>query len=106
MHRARGNYWVTVDDDGKNSNEQITAMILQLIEKDHKFVYGKPSNFPNGVFRGTIGTLFRKLLSEITKNPNWMYQSSFRGFSNLEFIAENPKILQGDSLDALLLRTF
>lgn len=103
---AKGDYCITVDDDGKNSIEQIRIMGNQLIEDKHKFIYGKPSNSPNGAFRANLGKLFRSLVSATAKNLQWKHQSSFRGFSHREFIAHNDKIFDDDSLDGLLFSTF
>lgn len=103
---AKGVYCITVDDDGKNPGEQIKLMASQLIDERHKFVYGKSTNSPNGVFRQKVGKVFRNVFSVITKNPNWKYQSSFRGFSNKEFKNNIANVSEDDSLDDLLLNMF
>lgn len=79
MASSRGDWIVTMDEDGQHNPEDIDELFAATLESDSDVVYAKPLNPPpHGAFRNRASLFAKKLLSSFARAGNPTDFQSFR----------------------------
>jgi glycosyltransferase involved in cell wall biosynthesis len=77
--RSRGDWVVTLDEDGLHSPADIEQLFSKAIEGNHQLVYGLPQNkAPHGLLRNTTSSIAHWLSNSLLGNDHQNDFSSFR----------------------------
>jgi glycosyltransferase involved in cell wall biosynthesis len=77
--RSRGDWVVTLDEDGLHSPSDIEQLFSKAIEGNHQLVYGLPQNkAPHGLLRNTTSSIAHWLSHSVLGNDHPNDFSSFR----------------------------